>query len=809
MRVPVLLPFPFPGPFDYRIADGPPPEPGDIVLVPLNRREEFGVVWDTAADDRPVSENRLRSIIAIVDSPPMRHDVRRLVDWIAAYTLSPPGEVMRMALRVLRPDTGPTLGWRRSAAGLAAAALPTAALAAGTTSAAGVPAAALPPASSALAAGTNPAATNPTNGLAAGTTSIATLRAGTNPTADLAAATRPSAGLGAGTNQAERGVGGKVRLTDARRRVLDRLAAAEPLGTAELARDAGVSTSVIRGMGDSGLLVATQVATAQAFRRPDPEHPGPLLSPDQEAAAATLRRAVAAAEFSVTLLDGVTGSGKTEVYLEAIAEALRSGRQALVLLPEIALSSQWLSRFERRFGVAPAVWHSDLSSRVRRTTWRAVAEGNAQVVVGARSALFLPFPDLGCLVVDEEHETAFKQEEGVVYHARDMAVVRARFCAAPAILVSATPSLETVANVEAGRYGHLHLPHRHGGAVMPQIEAIDLREDTPERGHFLAPKLIAAIRDTIGRGEQAMLFLNRRGYAPLTLCRRCGHRMQCPNCTAWLVEHRARRELRCHHCGHTVSIPEKCPACEAEHSLAAVGPGVERITEEAGKLFPDARRLVMASDTMPGPHAAAEAARSIEAREVDLIIGTQIVAKGWHFPHLTLVGVVDADLGLAGGDLRAAERTVQLLHQVAGRAGRAEAPGLVLLQTFSPEHPVMRALVQGDLEAFMASEAAIRRPGHWPPYGRLAALIVSADTAGEADMLARELGVSAPHADGVLVLGPAPAPLAILRGRHRRRLLLKTRRDIAVQPILAEWLGRVKVPRGGRVDVDVDPVSFL
>ncbi len=722
-RVAVMLPYPFAGPFDYRVPADLTPEPGDLVLVPLNKREEVGVVWDgtgvPASDARPVPEHRLRSIIAMIDTPPMRQDIRRLIDWIAAYTLSPPGEVMRMALRVLRPDTGPASGWRRAE----------------------------PPES--------------------------------------------------------------ARLTDARRRVIDRLAAAEPRTTAELAKEAGVSAAVIRGMADAGLLVLAPLPVPRPFLPPDPAHPGPELSADQEAAAAALRQAVAARRFSVTLLDGVTGSGKTEVYLEAIAQALREGRQALVLLPEIALSSQWLARFERRFGVAPAVWHSDLTSRVRRTTWRAVAEGQAQVVVGARSALFLPFPDLGCVVVDEEHETAFKQEEGIVYHARDMAVVRARFCAAPAILVSATPSLETVANVEAGRYGHLHLPTRHGGAVMPRIEAIDLREDAPERGHFLAPKLIAAVRDTIGRGEQAMLFLNRRGYAPLTLCRRCGHRMQCPNCTAWLVEHRARRELRCHHCGHTVPIPEKCPACEAANSLAAVGPGVERITEESGELFPEARRLVMASDTMPGPHAAAEAARAIEAREVDLIIGTQIVAKGWHFPHLTLVGVVDADLGLAGGDLRAAERTVQLLHQVAGRAGRAEAPGLVLLQTFSPEHPVMQALIQGDLQAFMASEAAVRRPGHWPPYGRLAALIVSADTAGEADALARDLGVTAPHAEGVTVLGPAPAPLAILRGRHRRRLLLKTRRDIAVQPILREWLGRVMVPRGGRVDVDVDPVSFL
>jgi primosomal protein N' (replication factor Y) len=755
-RAAVLLPYPFAGPFDYRVPPGLTPEPGDIVLVPLNRREEVGVVWDvqnphpSAIDNQPpdakaVPEHRLRSIIDILDTPPMRRDIRRLIDWIAAYTLSPPGEVMRMALRVSRPDTGPAAGWRRAAVGTDADAQ--------------------------------------TNGDSAPTAVVDVTRPDPRTTAP--------------------------RLTVARRRVLDRLAEVEPRTTAELAKAAGVSASVIRGMAEAGLLIAAPLPMGQPFRSPDPSHPGPELSPDQQSAAATLRDAVAARTFSVTLLDGVTGSGKTEVYLEAIAQTLREGRQALVLLPEIALSSQWLARFERRFGVAPAVWHSDLTSRVRRTTWRAVAEGRAQVVVGARSALFLPFPDLGCVVVDEEHETAFKQEEGIVYHARDMAVVRARFCSAPAILVSATPSLETVANVEAGRYGHLHLPTRHGGAVMPRIEAIDLRDDAPERGHFLAPKLIAAIGDTIGRGEQAMLFLNRRGYAPLTLCRRCGHRMQCPNCTAWLVEHRARRELRCHHCGHAVPIPEKCPACEAEHSLTAVGPGVERITEEASALFPEARRLVMASDTMPGPNAAAEAARAIEAREVDLIIGTQIVAKGWHFPHLTLVGVVDADLGLAGGDLRAAERTVQLLHQVAGRAGRAEAPGLVLLQTFSPEHPVMQALVQGDLAAFMASEAAIRRPGHWPPYGRLAALIVSADTAAAADVLARDLGVAAPHADGVTVLGPAPAPLSILRGRHRRRLLLKTRRDIAVQPVLREWLGRVTVARGGRVDVDVDPVSFL
>ncbi|MBN9561929.1 MAG: primosomal protein N' [Alphaproteobacteria bacterium] len=717
-RVPVMLPFPFPGPFDYRVPADLDPAPGDVVVVPLNGREQVGVVWD-APVDRGVPDAKLKPLAAILDTPPLPEVSRRFVDWVAAYTLAPPGEVMAMALRLVPGQAhAPLSGW---------------------------------------------------------------LPSGAEP----------------------------ERLTDARRRVLGVLADGRPRATPALAREAGVGAGVVRGMAEAGLLSPVPLPVAPPFAIPDPAHPRAPLSAEQATAAEALEQAVGDRAFSVTLLDGVTGSGKTEVYLEAIAECLRLGRQALVLLPEIALSSQWLARFERRFGVQPAIWHSELTSRTRRITWRAVADGVAPVVVGARSALFLPFPDLGLVVVDEEHETAFKQEDGVVYHARDLAVVRARLSAAPAILVSATPSLETVANVEAGRYRRLTLTARHGGAVLPTVAAIDLRESPPERGRFLSPPLIAAVRETLGRGEQAMLFLNRRGYAPLTLCRHCGHRMQCPNCTAWLVEHRIRRQLQCHHCGHAVPIPPECPACGAAASLTPVGPGVERITEEATAEFPEARRLVMASDTMPGPHAAAEAARAIEAREVDLIIGTQIVAKGWHFPHLTLVGVVDADLGLAGGDLRAAERTVQLLHQVAGRAGRAEAPGRVLLQTFSPEHPVMQALVEGDLAAFMAREAAQRRPGHWPPFGRLAAVIVSADTAEQADALARDLGRAAPHGEGFTVLGPAPAPLALLRGRHRRRLLLKTRRDIAVQPILRDWLARVPVPRGGRVDVDVDPVSFL
>ena len=729
-----MLPYPFPGPLDYRVPDGFDPKPGDLVLVPLNRRREVGVVWDADHRGDAVSETRLKPVEAVLDAPPMRPAMRRFVDWVAAYTLTPPGQVMAMALRTnpLRPAS-PPVGWRRA-----------------------------------------------------------------DPLPDW-----------------DKHQG--ARLTEPRQRVLAALAAGEPRATAELLREARVGAGVIRGLAAAGLLVPASLPTHPPYPAPDPAHSGPPLTPEQRGAADALRQAVADQKFSVTLLDGVTGSGKTEVYLEGVAECLAQGRQALVLLPEIALSAQWLERFAGRFGVAPAVWHSELGGRTRRIAWRAVAEGSARAVVGARSALFLPFTDLGVVVVDEEHETAFKQEDGVIYHARDMAIVRARFAEAPAVLVSATPSLETLVNVEAGRYRRITLTTRHGGARLPEVAAIDMRQTPPERGRFLSPPLRDAIRNTLDRCEQAMLFLNRRGYAPLTICRACGHRMQCPNCTAWLVEHRQPCPglrsggglLQCHHCGHAERSPPTCPVCGAEHTLVPVGPGVERITEEVAAVFPEARRLVMASDTLPGPAAAAEAVRAIAAREVDLVIGTQVVAKGWHFPHLTLVGVVDADLGLGGGDLRASERTVQLLHQVAGRAGRAEAPGRVLLQTYSPEHPVMRALVAGDLAAFMEREAASRRPGNWPPFGRLAALIVSADTAEAAEAVARDLGRAAPHGPGIAVLGPAPAPLAVLRGRHRRRLLLKTRRDIAVQPLLRLWLAEVAPPRGVRIEVDVDPVSFL
>jgi primosomal protein N' (replication factor Y) len=599
------------------------------------------------------------------------------------------------------------------------------------------------------------------------------------------------------------------RITAARQRVLAVLADGRPRATAELAELAGVGVAVVQGLVATGALESVPLAEASAFPPPDISRQGPRLSPPQVAAAAALVGAVDQGGYSVTLLEGVTGAGKTEVYFEAIAQAIRRGKQVMVLLPEIALTAQWLDRFVARFAVRPAVWHSDLGKAHRRRVWRAVADGGARLVVGARSALFLPFPELGLIVVDEEHDASYKQEEGVIYNARDMAVVRAKLAGVPAILVSATPSLETVVNCQRGRYRRLLLPERFAGASLPAITALDLRQFPPPPRRFLSPPLVAAIGETIKAGSQAMLYLNRRGYAPLTLCGTCGHRMRCPNCTAWLVEHRRQKNLLCHHCGHMQGMPHACPACATEGTLRACGPGVERLAEEIAADFPDARVAVMASDTIAGPAAAADMVHRIIAGQVDLIIGTQIVAKGHHFPRLALVGVVDADLGLAGGDLRAAERTFQLLTQVAGRAGRESRVGRAILQTFMPEHPVMQAIIANDAAGFIAAESAGRQAAAMPPFGRLAALIVSGADQEKAAATAQDLARRAPRQADVTVLGPAPAPLARLRGRYRFRLLLKAGRDTDVQAVLHAWLDPIRLPHAVRLAVDIDPYSFL
>lgn len=602
----------------------------------------------------------------------------------------------------------------------------------------------------------------------------------------------------------------ELRPSPARQRVLAVLAEGPPLPLAELARRAGCSDAVVRGLLAAGALEAVELPVALP-PAPDWQRPGRSLSGAQGEAAAALRARIGGG-FAVDLLDGVPGSGKTEVYFEAMAEALAQGRQVLVLLPEIALGAQWRARFAARFGAPPAEWHSDLSRAERRRTWRAVAEGEVSVIVGARSALFLPYPKLGLIIVDEEHDASFKQEDGVAYHARDMAVVRARLGGIPCALVSATPSLETLVNVRAGRYGELALPERAGGAALPRTEVIDLRRDPPPKGAFVAPPLRAALAGTLAAGRQSLLFLNRRGYAPLTLCRVCGHRLRCPSCTAWLVEHRLVGRLQCHHCGYSRPLPPACPACGAAETLAPVGPGVERLAEEVAGFLPEARMVLATSDTLGGPAAAAGLVGRIERHEVDLIVGTQIIAKGYHFPLLTLVGVIDADLGLAGGDLRAAERTFQLLYQVGGRAGReAEegGQGRVLLQTAWPENPVITALAAGDRARFMAAEEADRREAGAPPFGRLAALIVSARNEAQADDAARALARAAPTADGVRILGPAPAPLAMLRGRHRRRLLVIAPRAFPLSRFIRDWVASTPLPSTIRLQIDIDPQSFL
>ena len=599
------------------------------------------------------------------------------------------------------------------------------------------------------------------------------------------------------------------RMTPARARVIEVAGDGMVRKPKELAEEAAVSTSVVKGLAASGTLEEVELPADPPFARPDVTRAGPTLSAQQGAAADELKGKVAAQSFSVTLLDGVTGSGKTEVYFEAMAEALRLGRQAVVLLPEIALTVQVLDRFTERFGCRPALWHSGLSQVERRRTYRAIARGEAQVVVGARSALFLPFANLGLLVVDEEHDGSFKQDEGVVYHARDMAAVRGSLGEFAVVLASATPSLETVHNVTCGKYDVVHLASRHGGARLPTIEAVDMRAEKLPADRFLSDALMSAMLETFAAGEQAMLFLNRRGYAPLTLCRTCGHRMMSPDSSSWLVEHRFLNRLVCHHSGYWIPKPELCPSCGAKGSLAACGPGVERLAEEVATLFPDIRVEIMSSDTMGTASEVQALLGRMAGGEIDLLIGTQVMAKGHNFPQLTLVGVVDGDLGLNGGDLRASERTYQMLHQVAGRAGRAERPGRVLVQTYMPDHAVMAALVSGDRDEFLACESAERELLAMPPFGRLVALVFSGPDQGQVEQAAQHMRARAPTTDQVSLLGPAPAAIALLRGRHRVRLLLKAPRAMNVQAYLSAWFDGVKMPSNIRVRVDVDPYSFL
>ncbi len=717
-RVAVLVPLPAPGPYDYLVPEGFTLHRGDVVEAPLGPRHVLGIVVGAGTGD--VDDAKLKPLAGVCSDRPLPPALVESLEWLASYTMTPPGLVIGLAVRSSACFDPPRM--RKL------------------------------------------------------------LRAtGTEP----------------------------PRMTDARTRVLDVAKDGFARTPAELASEAGASSSVVKGLIEAGSLQIFEVPEDETFKLPDPTLPGPDLSVDQAAAATALRGLVKAGAFDVTLLDGVTGSGKTEVYFEAVAEALSEDKQVLILLPEIALTVQFLERFEARFGCRPAEWHSDISSKERRHIWQGVASGDVRVVVGARSALFLPFGELGLIIIDEEHEKAFKQEDGIVYHGRDMAVVRARMENCPVIFASATPSLETVFNVAQGKYRHLSLPARHGGALMPHIEAIDLRVNKLGKGEWLSAPLVEAVTAALKRKEQSLLFLNRRGYAPLTVCNACGHRMLSPESSTWLVEHRYTGRLIDHLTGFSMTKPKLCPTCGAEDTLVPCGPGVERVAEEVQLRWPSARLAVMSSDVIHSPHEAQELINAMAAGDIDILIGTQMVAKGHHFPHLTLVGVVDADIGLKGGDLRAAERTFQLLQQVSGRAGRAKKPGTVLVQTRMPEHPVIAALIQGDRDAFVAAELAEREAANMPPYARLAAIVLSSMDKGLADDTANQLAHAAPIAKGVDVWGPAPAPYAMVRGRHRIRFLVRADRDVSLQAFLHAWLGPAKIPGKVRLKVDIDPYSFL
>ncbi len=719
--VDVLVPVALDHAYSYLVPDKLELAPGDIVSVPLGAREATAVVWAENPKPNPRLDNRLKDVEEKLDIPPLKPELRSFVDWVANYTLSSRGMVLRMCLRM-----GEHLPAERERVGVRLAGPP------------------------------------------------------------------------------------PQRMTAARARVLDLLGDGMVRSKGDTAREASVSAGVIDGLVDGGTLETVALPPEAITQKPDPDFAPADFSPAQRNAAAALEVTLAEGGYRVTLIDGVTGSGKTEVYFEAVADTIRSGRQSLILMPEIALTAQFLDRFAARFGTRPAEWHSQLTPRTRARTWKAVAEGKVSVVVGARSALFLPYADLGLIVVDEEHDPAYKQEDGVRYHARDMAVVRGHIARIPVVLASATPSVETEVNARRGRYARIALPERFGGARLPTIEAIDLRRAPPPRRHFISPLLAHAMQMALERGEQALLFLNRRGYAPLTLCRACGFRFSCPNCDAWLVDHRFRRQLVCHHCGFAMPHPAECPKCHAQNSFVAIGPGVERLEEEVRELFPGARVLVLSSDLVASVERMREEFADVAAGRFDIVIGTQLVAKGHHFPMLNLVGVIDADLGLANGDPRAAERTFQLLHQVIGRAGRDAGIGRGYLQTHQPEHPIMRALIAQDRDAFYDAEIEQRERTQYPPFGRLASIVVSGPDRHDTESFARALARAAPARDEVRVLGPAEAPLALVRGRHRLRLLVKSPRAFDLSAYLREWRHVGPKPKGGvKLEINVDPQSFL
>lgn len=719
-RIQVLLPLPLSGVLDYLVPDEMMLDIGDFITVPLSGREMQGVVWSLNAPEIDIPIEKLKYVVRKAELPPVPDTLIQFVKWVAQYTLSPLGSVLKMALSVPRKFDKPKkkIFYRLSE--------------------------------------------------------------------DL-----------------------PDKMTPARQKIVDAAIEDMPLAVKTWKEISGVSDGVVRGMIKAEMLVPVEVSGEESFIKPDIELERAILSEEQKQAAEHIISQQRANSFRAILLEGVTGSGKTEVYFEAIAECLKEeSAQVLVLVPEISLTTQWLDRFKERFGSEPVIWHSEMTPAQRRRAWWATIRGEARVIVGARSALFLPLQKLKLVIVDEEHSTTFKQDEGVMYHGRDMAVVRAMQSECTIVLASATPSLETMINAQNEKYDWLYLGERHGPAELPAMSTIDLRHYKLKTRSTISAPLYDALKENLANGEQSLLYLNRRGYAPLTLCGSCGHRIECPHCSAWLVEHQKFKKLECHHCGFNRRLPEQCPNCEAEDSLIPCGPGVERVAEEIELLFPETRLAIMSSDEISSPTALKRMVEKIENHEVDFIIGTQIITKGYHFPMLTLVGVIDADLGMSGADPRAAERAWQQLEQVAGRAGREKHAGRVLFQTYQPDHPVLKALVSGDKDLFLEAEAEARENQKLPPYGKLASIIISGADRSKALSFSKKLLKYAPHYDNVTILGPVPAPLSYLRGNYRYRFLIKADINVNIQKTISEWLSQMKTDRGVRVQVDIDPYSF-
>ncbi len=776
----ILLPLPL---LNGAYVYGMPPElfknkrlqVGTFVQVPLSKKKIIGVVWHRT-DDSVIDSKRIKNILCVYDCPPLPKDSIALITYISAYNICPLGAVLKMAMPT--PD------------------------------------------------------------------------AISHPKTTICYTKSPNPPV--------------VKITPKRQAVLHALNQSPPIPHTELMHKTGASDAIIRTMQTAGLIDAH---TIPKMAKTDitplyTTHPTPL-NMEQQVAADTIKHAHGT--FEVFALDGVTGSGKTETYFEAIAHTLLQNKQVLVLLPEIALSSQWEHRFYDRFGFKPLVWHSEISPKNRNLIWAGVLHGTVSVVVGARSALHMPFDNLGLIVVDEEHDGAYKQQDTVLYNARDMAIVRAKKNMCPIVLASATPSMESWANIVGGRYTHLKLSKRHSGTQVATYTPIDITTEKMDKDCFITPTLLHHMQATFDKGLQTLLFLNRRGYAPLSLCRACGYRFQCKNCDSWLIHHKyntykknlgkkllgkntlgkntlgkntlgkntlgkntlgkntlgkntlgkntlgknpSGATLQCHHCAYTISPTNICPKCGATDTIHACGPGVERIYDEVQKHFPDAHIFIATADTMTTRKQARDFIENMQNGCIDIVIGTQIIAKGYDFENLHLVGVIDGDMALHGADLRAGETAFQLLHQVGGRVGRGNTEGCAFIQTANANHPVLQALMDNRRDTFLNTELQIRKIIQQPPFHRLANILVSGANPQLVEQTAKHLVHIAPHTTDMRILGPADPTIPLLCGKYRKKILVNAPKHITIQPILKNWIYGYQKPSTIRIQIDIDPYSF-